>query len=55
VATFYNGEDRVIRVETTRCEQEVVEAGQTCQFVLTLEDPPADLSHYKLQSQAIRQ
>jgi hypothetical protein len=55
VATFYNAEDRVIRVETTQCEQEVVEAGQMCQFDLTLEDPPADLSHYKLQSQAIRQ
>ena len=55
VATFYDAEDQVLRVETTLCEQEVVEAGQTCRFELALADPPANLSHYKLQSQAIRQ
>jgi hypothetical protein len=55
VASFYNAQDQVIRVEAVLCEQEVVEPGQTCRFELTLEDPPVDLSHYKLQAQAIRQ
>jgi hypothetical protein len=55
VATYYNSANQPIRVETTLNDAATLETGQTASFELVLSDPPGDLSHYKLQTEAVQQ
>jgi hypothetical protein len=55
VATYYNSGNQVIRVEMLLNEADILQPGQTYAFELVLGDPPPDLSHYKLQTEGVRQ
>jgi hypothetical protein len=55
VATYYRADNQVIDVETTLGQAEVLPPGETTPFALILDQPPPDLSHYKLQTEATRQ
>jgi hypothetical protein len=55
VATYYNPANQVVRVEMALAGVDPLEPGQTAPFELILAGPPGDLSHYKLQTEAIRQ
>jgi hypothetical protein len=55
VATYYRANNKIAGVETTLGDVEVLQPGETAPFVLILANPPADLSHYKLQTEAARQ
>jgi hypothetical protein len=55
VATYYRADNQVIGVETALSDLDVLPPGETSPFALILADPPAGLSHYKLQTEASRQ
>jgi hypothetical protein len=54
VATYYNAAYQVVRVEAAFAEAETLEPGQVSPFEIMLANPPADLSHYRLQTEAIQ-
>jgi hypothetical protein len=55
VATYYNATHDVIRVEADFGDLDVLEPGQSSPFEVVLTDPPADLHHYALQTEAVPQ
>jgi hypothetical protein len=55
VATYYDSANQVRRVEMTLGEADTLEPGQISHFELLLADPPDDMSHYRLQTEAVRQ
>jgi hypothetical protein len=55
VVTCYSSTDQVVRVETAPTAPDTLQPGQTSPFELIIPSPPSDLSHYKLQTEAIRQ
>jgi hypothetical protein len=55
VATYYDPANQVVRVANTLAEAETLQPGRTSTFELILADPPANLSHYRLQTEAVRQ
>jgi len=54
VATYYDAGYQVVRVEKTLAEVSTLEPGQMSPFEIILSNPPADLSHYRLQTEATR-
>ena len=54
VASYCNSANQVVRVEMTLVATDTLQAGQNFPFELVLADPPGDLSHYKLQTEAVR-
>ena len=55
VATYYDSANQVRRVEMTLGEADTLEPGQISHFELLLADPPDGMSHYRLQTEAVRQ
>jgi hypothetical protein len=55
VATYYNATHEVVRVEVDFAELDPLEPGQSSPFEVILTDPPADLQHYALQTEAVQQ
>ncbi len=55
VATYYNGAHEVVRVEVDFAQIDPLEPGQSSAFEVVLTDPPADLVHYTLQTEAVQQ
>jgi hypothetical protein len=55
VATYYDSTNQVRRVEMTLSEADILEPGQISHFELVLADPPDGMSHYRLQTEAVRQ
>jgi hypothetical protein len=55
VATYYNGAHEVVRVEVDFAQVDPLEPGQSSGFEVVLTDPPADLLHYTLQTEAVQQ
>jgi len=55
VVTYYNATHDVVRVEADFADLDVLEPGQSSTFEVVLTDPPADLHHYALQSEAVPQ
>jgi len=54
VATYYNAAYQVVRVEKAFAEAETLEPGQVAAFEIILSSPPPDLSHYRLQTEAVQ-
>ena len=54
VATFYNPSHQVVRVEVVFAQQETLQPGEVSAFEIVLADPPGDLHHYALQTEAVR-
>jgi hypothetical protein len=52
VATFYSAEGKVLRSDFTYTGRDTIGPGETSPFELVLLNPPADMDHYKLQTQA---
>ena len=55
VATYYNAAHQVVRVEVDFAEVDPLEPGQSSRFEVVLTDPPDDLQHYTLQTEAVQQ
>jgi hypothetical protein len=55
VATYYNAAHKVVRVEVDFAQVDPLEPGQSSAFEVVLTDPPADLMHYTLQTEAVQQ
>jgi hypothetical protein len=55
VATYYNPAHQVIRVEMDFAELEVLQPGEVSRFEIVLVEPPGDLHHYALQTEAVRE
>jgi hypothetical protein len=55
VATYYNASHQVVRVEVDFAQVDPLEPGQSSPFEVVLTDPPADLTHYTLQTEAVQQ
>jgi len=55
MATFYNGAHEVVRVEVAFAQADPLAPGQTSPFEVVLTDPPADMRHYDLQTEAAQQ
>jgi hypothetical protein len=55
VATYYNTAHQVVRVEVAFSALDVLQAGEVSPFEVVLVDPPADLHHYALQTEAVRE
>jgi hypothetical protein len=55
VATYYNPSHQVLRVEAVFGQQESLQSGQVSAFEIVLVDPPGDLHHYALQTEAARE
>jgi Na+-transporting methylmalonyl-CoA/oxaloacetate decarboxylase gamma subunit len=55
VATYYSATHDVLRVEANFSDLDVLEPGQSSPFEVVLTDPPADLHHYALQTEAVQQ
>jgi len=53
VATYYNATHQVVRVEVAFSELDALQPGQASPFEVVLVDPPADLHHYALQTEAV--
>ena len=53
VATYYSATHLVVRVEVAFSELDTLQPGQTSLFEVVLVDPPADLHHYALQTEAV--
>jgi hypothetical protein len=53
IATYYNAAYQVVRVEKAFAEASRLEPGQASPFELVLADLPPDLSHYRLQTEAV--
>jgi hypothetical protein len=54
VATYYDAAYQVVRVEKTTAQAGVLEPGQVSPFELVLANPPSELSHYRLQTEAVQ-
>jgi hypothetical protein len=54
VATCYNAASEVLRVDFTFTELHTLAPGQRSPFELTVMDPPEELDHYSLQTEANR-
>jgi hypothetical protein len=54
VATCYNAANEVLRVDFTFTELHTLDPGQRSPFELTVMDPPEELDHYSLQTEANR-
>ena len=54
VATYYNATHQVVRVEVDFAQLDPLEPGQASPFEVILTDPPADLQHYALQTEAVQ-
>jgi hypothetical protein len=54
VGTFYDAAGNVVRADFTYTGLNTLAAGQTSPFDLALLDPPAEMDHYVLQTQANR-
>ena len=54
VATYYNATHDVVRVEVDFAKVDPLEPGQSAPFEVVLTDPPADLQHYALQTEAVQ-
>jgi hypothetical protein len=54
VATYYNPSHQVVRVEVVFAQQETLQPGEVSAFEIVLADPPGDLHHYALQTEAVR-
>ena len=52
VATYYNGAGEVVRVDFTYADLDVLNPGSSSPFEVLLTDPPANLDHYRLQTEA---
>jgi hypothetical protein len=55
VATYYNPSHQVVRVEMAFAELEVLQPGEVSRFEIVLVEPPDDLHHYALQTEAVRE
>ena len=55
VVTYYNAAHEVVRVEVDFAEVDPLEPGQSSAFEVVLTDPPDDLMHYTLQTEAVEQ
>jgi hypothetical protein len=53
VATYYSATHQVIRVEVAFSEIDALHPGQASLFEVVLVDPPGDLHHYALQTEAV--
>jgi len=54
VVTYYNATHDVVRVEVDFAKVDPLEPGQSAPFEVVLTDPPADLQHYALQTEAVQ-
>lgn len=54
VATYYNATHDIVRVEVDFAKVDPLEPGQSAPFEVVLTDPPADLQHYTLQTEAVQ-
>jgi hypothetical protein len=55
VATYYNASHEVIRVEMSLSQLNTIQPGETSPFEVVLTDPPPELHHYALHTEALRQ
>jgi hypothetical protein len=55
VATYYNAAHQVVRVEVVFSALDTLQPGEVSPFEVVLVDPPADLHHYGLQTEAVRE
>ncbi|HSR33098.1 MAG TPA: FxLYD domain-containing protein, partial [Anaerolineae bacterium] len=53
VATFYNATHDVVRVEVAFSQLETLQPEEVSPFEIILVDPPDDLQHYVLQTEAV--
>ena len=53
VATYYRASHEVVRVEVTFSDLDTLQPGEVSAFEVVLVDPPEDLHHYALQTQAV--
>jgi hypothetical protein len=54
VATYFSATHEVVRVEVDFAEVDPLEPGHSSPFEVVLTDPPADLQHYALQTEAVQ-
>ena len=54
-ATFYDSAGNVVRAGYTYTNLDILQAGQSSPFDLSILDPPPELDHYELQTQARKQ
>jgi hypothetical protein len=55
IATYYNASHEVIRVEMALSQLNTLQPGEISPFEVVLADPPPELHHYALQTEALRQ
>jgi hypothetical protein len=55
VATYYSAADQVVRVEAVVIQVQSLQPSAVAPFEIVLADPPADLDHYALQTEAVRE
>lgn len=55
VCTYYTATHQVVRVEVAFSALDVLQAGEVSPFEVVLVEPPADLHHYALQTEAVRE
>jgi len=55
VATFYSATHDVVRVEGVFSEADLLDPGQVSSFEVVVPDPPDNLHHYALQTEAVQQ
>ncbi len=55
IATYYDASHNVIRVEMALSQLNTIQPGETAAFEVVLVDPPPELHHYALQTEALRQ
>jgi hypothetical protein len=55
IATYYDASHNVIRVEMALSQLNTIQPGESSPFEVVLADPPPELHHYSLQTEALRQ
>jgi hypothetical protein len=55
IATYYDASHKVIRVEMALSQLNTIQPGEISPFEVVLPDPPPELHHYALQTEALRQ
>jgi hypothetical protein len=55
IATYYDASHKVIRVEMALSQLNAIQPGEISPFEVVLPDPPPELHHYALQTEALRQ
>jgi hypothetical protein len=55
VATYYNAANQVVRVEVAFAQSQALQPGEVSPFEVVLVDPPGDLDHYALQTEAAQE